>query len=205
MKSRKHIWIVLTLLFVLPLIAYTKIQNRYSKEVNNVSRPYKADWLVSPEEEPAGDHKVSNAPECDIKGVLSCYDKDKLRVDILLNKPISYDFKIWYAIKFEYSDMIEYYTYYPVSGDLVYEKEVEGEIVDTQSLKEDEVDYAGVTDSGGEKNIDVYIIIDKDKHIAGDKGKKYFLTTTFYSGFLDEKDKMHIADETPPVNLYFKR
>ncbi len=205
MKYKKCINLVIILLFVFPIMLHPKAKNRNSKEVTDVSRPYKADWIVSPEEESEGDHKVSNAPECDIKGVLSCYDKDKLRVDILLYKPISYNFKVWYAIKFEYSDMTEYYTYYPVSCDLVYEKEIDGEIVDTQSLKEDEVDYAGVTDSGGEKNTDVYIIIDKDKHIAGDKGKKYFLTTTFYSGFLDEKDKMYIADETLDVNLYFKR
>src|SRR5208283_5143483 len=109
--------------------------------------------------------KVDNAPELDIKSVISCYDKTSLRVDILLKHPIAYKIKVWYAIKIEYNDLIEFYTYYPASRNLIYEQEKEGKVIKTENLKDNNLDYTGVTSSGGVENTDVYIIINKDQHI----------------------------------------
>lgn len=199
--------LALTLVLLIPVLGIAKkIPSRDADEVTNAFDPYTAsDWVISPDDDLVSETKVGNAPECDINGVISCYDADSLRVDILLKNSISYDVKVWYAVKFEYSDMVEYYTYYPVSKDFIYEKEVDGEVVKTTSLKDNEKDSCGVTSSGSKKDTDVYLIINKEKHIAGDVGKKYYLTTVFYSGYVDTKDKLKIADETMTVNLYFKR
>jgi len=83
-------------------------------------------------------------------------------------------------------------------------KKKNGEIVTTETLDMNySADFAGVTSSGGKSNTDVYIVIDKDEHIGGSKGKRYYLTTYFYSGYVDTSDKMQIADKTIPINLYF--
>jgi len=87
---------------------------------------------------------------------------------------------------------------------LIYEKEVDGEITETNNLDMTaSTDFAGVTSSGGIDGKDIYIIIDKNQHIGGTKGKQYYLTSYFYSGYVDNNDKMQIADETIPVDLYF--
>ncbi|MGE5558841.1 MAG: hypothetical protein ACM3WV_09550 [Bacillota bacterium] len=103
--------------------------------------------------------------------------------------------------------MTEYYTYYPLSKQYVYEKEKNGKTVEKKILKtEESIDIAGVTDSGGGLvNADVYLIIDKDKHIGGEKGNRYYLTSTFYAGFIDKNDELQIADQTVTVDLEFER
>lgn len=197
---------LLLLLYVPAVFGAEELPYRYATEVNDVTKPYSADeWIISPDDEPVGDQEVSNAPECDIQGVIACYDKEYLRIDILLSNPISYDFVVWYAVKFEYQDMSEYYTYYPLTKTLIYEKEVDGVVVDTQELSKVETqDWAGVTGSS-QDNADVYIIINKDSHMSGDIGKKYFLTTYVMAGYIDNQDKMQLADETIRVDMAFER
>ena len=184
------------------------IPRRSATVVSDVSDPYTADdWLISPSEEPAGDQRVSNALECDIKGAIACYDDKRLRVDIFLNNSITYKWDVFYSVRFEYDDgYVEYYTYYPVDKKMVFEAEDHGKITKRQTLdttKSD--DYAGVTSTGEMKDDDVYLIIDKDKHIDGVKGKSYYFTTSFSSGYIDKNDTEHIADETIDVEMLFKK
>ena len=82
--------------------------------MDDVFKPYTPDeWIVSDTEEARGDQTTDQVLETDIKGVIACYDRDYLRVDILLNNSVTYKWQVFYAIKFEYTDLIEYYTYYP--------------------------------------------------------------------------------------------
>lgn len=194
---------LLFLLFILLLSFSLNSLDRYSVKVNDVFGTYESDWIVSPNEEPKGDQKVSNALECDIQGAISCYDDEYFRVDILLNNAITYNFTIFYAIKFIYAgNMEEWYTYYPLSKDFIYEKIENGKITETTDLTGvSSGDSCGVTSEG----FDVYLIINKDKHFGGDKGKTYYLQTIFVSGFLDSKNKMHFADETIAIKLHYKR
>ncbi|MGE5605841.1 MAG: hypothetical protein ACM3YE_09135 [Bacteroidota bacterium] len=182
------------------------LPRRNATNVDDVFQPYTAkEWIVSPDEEPVEDQSVTNAHECDIYAVISCNDPDYLRVDILLENEISFEWDIFYAVKFEYDIMNEFYTFFVDSGKLVYEKEQNGKIVQTKILtKENSKDYAGLTDSEGLNNSDVYFIIDKKAHINGEIGKRYFLTCTFYSGYVNENSKLMIADETIKVNLEFE-
>lgn len=181
------------------------IPDRYATKVNNVNQPYSPDdWIVSPTEEPAGDQTAPNALETDIKGVISCYDANYLRVDILLNNSVSNKWKVYYSIKFEYDNLNEYYTYYPDSEELVYEHEVNGKITKSITLdtkKSD--DYAGVTSSGSMKNNDIYFIINKNNHLEGQTGKTYYLTTSFESVYVDTKGNLVTSDDTIDVDLYF--
>jgi len=200
---KKLLIIVLFCLIFLVIFSGGKYESRNSKKVNDVNKGYSVDeWVVSPEEEPQGDEQVNNAPECDIRGVISCYDDDQLRVDILLTHQVSYKFTVWYAIKFEYTDEIHYYTYYPKEDKLFFEIVQNGEITKSEELGEDSKDYAGVTSSGDKESGSVYIIIDKDLHIGGDKGKRYYLTTTIFSG-VNNNNEMKVADEAMTVNLFF--
>ncbi len=210
MKQRSFAGIILVLLFLVPAFVTAKppaIQDKYADSVDDVNAAYSpSDWVISPDDELQSYTKVDNAPECDIKGVISCYDPSSLRVDIILQSPISYDVKVWYAMKFEYAgDYVEYYTFYPVSGDFIYEKEENGKVTKTEDLKGDKVDFTGVTESGKIKDSDVYLIINKEKHIGGEAGQTYYLTTSFYSGYIDVNDKMQFSDITKKVNLYFKK
>lgn len=207
---RKSIFVLMiALLLICVPVAFGESDRPYrnATAVNDVNEPYTADdWIISPDEEPAGDELVSNAPECDIKGVIACYDQDFLRLDILLNHSVTYDFVVWYAVEFEYEDMNEYYTYYPLSKTLIYEKEVDGKITETTELSKTKTDdWAGVTDSSDQKNDDIYIIISKESHMSGNKGKHYFLTTYVMAGYVDKKDKMKVADDTIKVDLDFER
>lgn len=180
---------------------------RYALKVADVTQGYDPDWIVSPYEEAKGDQSVSNAPECDIKGVIACYDSNQLRVDILLHNPVKRNVEVWYAVKFEYADNLnEYFTYYPGDDTFIYEKEKNGKITQTKKLDvSSDSDFAGVTSSGGVNDTDIYIIIDKDEHIGGTSGKQYYLTSTFYSGYIDKKDQMQVADQTIAVDLYFTK
>jgi hypothetical protein len=179
---------------------------RNATEVSDVSQPYTADeWIVSSDEESIGDQTAPNATETDIRGVIACYDEDYLRIDILLENSVTFDWKTLYAIKVEYDDMNEYYTYYTDSEKLVYEKEKGGKIVKTKTLvKGDSNDVAGVISSGEKDNDDVYFIINKKDHIGGEKGKRYYLTCSFFAGYLTKSDKIQISDKTIPVDMEFQ-
>ena len=181
------------------------LPSRYSFRVDDVYDAYSPDdWIISPKEEPVGDNKSSIVAECDIRGVISCYDANSLRVDILLENPISYKYRVFYAVEFEYDkNDKEYYTYYPDNGDFIYELEENGVITEKRELSREDGDYAAVTNSGDEDNTDVLIVTDKDSHISGEVGATYYLTTKFYAGYIDKKDKMFIADQTIPVKLFF--
>jgi hypothetical protein len=205
-KGLALLLILVCLLAVAGIVNASDTPRRNATQVDDVYEPYTADeWIVSPDEESSGDQDAENAIETDIKGVIACYDDDYLRVDILLNNSISFDWATFYAIKFEYDDMNEYYTYYTDTKKLVYEKEKGNKIVKTKTLvAADSDDTAGVSDSGEEKDDDVYFIINKKDHIGGEKGKRYFLTCYFYSGYLTSSDKIHIADKTIPVDLEFE-
>ncbi|MFH1198110.1 MAG: hypothetical protein V1720_20580 [bacterium] len=204
---RNTIVILLTILFAsTAAINAGGNPRRNSTPVNDVSKPYTAnEWIISPDEESIGDEDAGQAIECDIKGVISCYDNDYLRVDILLNNSISFEWKTLYAIKLEYDNMSEYYTYYTETKKMVYEKEENGEITKTTVLSmDDSKDVAGVSDSGEDLNSDVYFIINKEAHIGGEKGNRYFLTCKFFSGYLTTSDELHIADETKFIELEFE-
>ncbi|NLY74678.1 MAG: hypothetical protein GX075_05180 [Firmicutes bacterium] len=179
------------------------IPRRNATRVDDVFEPYIAmEWIVSPDEEPAKDHMVTNADECDIYGVISCYDRDYLRVDILLENEISFKWDIFYALKFEYTTMNEYYFFFVDSGKLVYEKERGGKVVETKTLtKKTSKDLAGISNSGELNNSDVYFIIDKKDHIQGETGKRYFLTSVFYSGYITEDNNLKVADDTIKVEF----
>lgn len=208
MHKKNYVFIMVAILFFMPVINLTAADNpaKNADYVTNVNEPYTpGDWIVSPDEELATYLKVENAPELDIKGVISCYDKTSLRVDILLKHSIAYKIKVWYAIKIEYTDLIEFYTFYPTSGDLIYEQEKNGKVIKTENLRDNNLDYTGVTSSGGVENTDVYIIINKDQHIAGKVGETLFIVSSFYSGYVNPVGKMQITDTSNPVDLYFKR
>lgn len=181
------------------------VLHNYSTKVKDVFQPYTADeWIISPNDEPINDHKVSNAPECDIWGVISCYDENYIRMDILLNNSITFKWDVWYGVKLEFPDAIEYYIYYINSKKLVYKEEKAGKITKTKTLtKDNSNDFAGITNSGDKANSDVYFILNKRDHIAGVKGKNYYLPCTFLSGYINEDAEEKIADQTVQVELNF--
>jgi hypothetical protein len=198
------------LIFFMVLIALFVITNlagaSEATKVDDAYKPYTADqWIISPDEEPIDDQKVENAPECDIRGVASCYDDTYLRVDIFLKTGVSFKWDILYGICLEYEDMNEYYIYYTDSKKLIYQKEKNGKIVETRNLTEDGAgDTAGVTNSGDVENGDIYFIINKSDHIKGEKGKNYFIPSYFYSGYINEKGTTNIADQTIDKDLEFE-
>lgn len=197
--------IVILLLSLSNLALASGAPYRYATKVDDTYKPYEPDgWVISPDEEDKGDQTVSNAAECDIRGVISCYDEDYLRIDILLNNPISFKWDVFYAVKLEYTDMNEYFTYYPADKELVYEKEKNGKIVETKTLtKNNSDDVAGVTNSDEADNSDVYFILNKVNHVNGKKGDTYFLTCKFLSGYITGDNKQKTADTTSEVDLEF--
>jgi hypothetical protein len=210
MKFQVLLAFVGLVLFISPAFAdtnYVKHPLRSADKVQDVTKPYQpSGWLISTAEEAEGDQTVDNAPETDLEGMTACYDDAFLRVDMHLYHPITYKTRVWYAVKFEYEDMVEYYTFYPDTKTFIYEKEEDGKVTDTKELTQDEEgDQAGVTSSGDQADSCVYLIINKENHIAGEKGKKYFLSTSFFSGYVDKNDKMHIADQTVTVDMQFKK
>ncbi len=141
-------------------------------------------------EEEKGEHNVSNAPECDIAAVMSANDYSQLRVDIVLYNPIKYKLDTWFGVEFEYTNMIEDYYYFPANDEFYYiSMNLDGEVVDKKLLENNlDVDFAAVTSYNGEDNRSVIIIIDKELHIEGEKGKIYFLKTKVASGFFTKME-----------------
>ncbi len=205
MKSRLLPVFVLVFSVLAAAVYAEDAQQRIAMEVDDVFEPYDADeWVIGPDEEEIDDQVAADLPETDIYGVIACYDEDYLRVDILLNSAVTFETSTFFCVKFEYEGMNEYYTYYVDSEKLIFEKEKGGRIVENKVLSsKDGNDLAGVTDSADLENADVYFIINKESHIGGTKGKKYFLTCTFYSGYITTEDKLQISDETIDVDLQF--
>lgn len=206
MKKLIYVSLLFTLFTILTINVYSQNARRNSTSVDDVYNPYTADeWIISPNEEPYGSDDEYDIAECDIYGIISCYDENYLRVDVLLNNSISYDWKTVYAIKLEYEGLNEYYTYHTDEKQLIYEKEVDGKIVKTEKITtENGKDLAGISNSGDKDDSDIYFIINKRKHIGGEKGKRYYLTCVFFSGYMSVDDELVIADQTIPVELEFE-
>ncbi|MGE5558842.1 MAG: hypothetical protein ACM3WV_09555 [Bacillota bacterium] len=91
MKKILYLFLILACLLAVhsPGFSAGEIPRRPADEVEDVYEPYTAsEWIISPDEEDEGDQNVSNAPECDIRGVIACYDVNYLRVDILLHNSL---------------------------------------------------------------------------------------------------------------------
>ena len=204
---KKGLYLLLTVMTVLSFSFAFAGDNprRNSTPVDDVFDPYTADeWVVSTDEEKEGDAQNSNTPETDISSVISCYDDQYLRVDILLAHPVSFKYATLYGVKFEYAGKNEFYTYYTDTKKLIYEEEKNGTVTKTRELtRKNSKNIAGVCDSADEKNNDVYFFLDKSEHINGEKGKRYFLTTTCFSGYLNANGKIKVADKTISVDLVF--
>lgn len=206
---RKGAVIVLACLLALaaaPALSAQENPRRSTTVVDDVFEPYTADeWIVAPDdEEPADDQETGDYPACDIYAIISCCDDTYLRIDILTNYVIDPGDPLFYAIRVEYDTMNEYYTWYTDTEKLVYEKEKGGKIVQTKVLaRDDSDDLAGITDAPDLDDADVYFIINKEDHIGGVKGTQYYLTCSFYSGYVVDGKKLVIADETIPVDLKF--
>lgn len=207
LKKVLSLLIVLIPIFVIVnLAAASDIPHHAATQVDDVYKPYSVnEWIISPDEESTGDQTVDNAPECDILGVISCYDDQYLRFDIQLANGISNNWDLFYGICLQYENMNEYFIYYSDSKKLIYQKEKNGKVVETRNLTDDEAgDTAGVTDSSDLKNADVYFIINKSDHIGGEKSKRYFIPSYFYSGYINDQGDSHIADDTGDVELEFE-
>ena len=180
-------------------------ETRNAMKVDKVIEPYTPDeFSIYEDEEEQGDHLVSNAPECDIRSVMVCYDRERIRFDIILYSPITFNYKLWYGVVLEYkNNEKEYYAYFTDTKELHYIVEINDEIVKDTVLTSEDGDFAAITSSYDVENTLVAIVINKDKHIAGVKGKKYYLTSYFVSGFVDENDNIQKADDTITVNINF--
>ncbi|HOV15693.1 MAG TPA: hypothetical protein PK771_15500, partial [Spirochaetota bacterium] len=145
---------------------------KYAKKVADVYEGYAPDkstgWIVTDKEEKKGDHNVSNAPECDIRAIMSCYDDSKLRVDLVLWNPISYKWLTYFAINMQYAGGVEEFYYYDVdSKELRYRKTDNGSVVKDEVLTQDDgTDFAFITTYDGKADMIVGLIIDKDKHFG---------------------------------------
>jgi len=179
--------------------------DRPATPVDDVFEPYTADdWIVSPDEEEMGDEDADGMPELDIYAIIACWDDEYLRVDILLNDSVDFEHNTFFAIKVEYEGSNEYYTYYTATEQLIYEKEKDGKITQRTTLGSGKSkDIAGVTDSADLDAADIYFFITKADHIGGKKGREYFLTCSFFSGYVTAKNELYIADQTIPVNVQF--
>jgi len=183
---------------------------RNSMEVKDVGNAYNPkEWIISEKEEPKNDHELKKYPETDIKGVISCYDENYLRVDILLHNPVTGKYPTVFAIRLEYSDdYSEVYLYFADTKEFYIYYFENGELTDSECLsdKEDATDFAEITSSAGKNNTDVIFIINKDVHLTNEKGSKIYLTLTAATSLYDEdsEDKFIPSDETISVDLYFK-
>lgn len=205
-KSINAFFAFVILLSVSNIIHAQNVVHRTATYVYNTHDTYNPEnWIISPTEESGDYYSQYGLEECEINSVTACYDNEYLRVDIVLNSDVTYKWKTLYAIQVEYSDMTEYYIYYTDDKQLIYVKEVDGRVVKTEDLTfENSKDIAGVTSWGERQHSDIYFIINKDLHIGGEEGKRYYLTCSFYSGYVDVDDKTTTADVTMPVEIEFE-
>jgi hypothetical protein len=179
------------------------IPSRNAMETRDAFAPYTPEeWIVSPLEEPEGDVPAGTTPpECDIRGVLSCFDAAHLRVDILLHHDVSSDRTVGFGVKLAYEGGVnEYFTYYPGLNRLYYLRETLGRIQKSHRLNGDES-----SDTAGFAGRDVYLLVDKNSHMAGEKGQSYRVGAVFYSLTLDRRMYGRLEDSTPAVNLRYTR
>lgn len=179
------------------------LPSRSALEVPDAFAPYTAEeWIVSPLEEPEGDIPAGTTPsESDIRGVLACFDGTHLRVDILLHQEISSDGTAGFGVKLAYEGGVnEYLTYFPGLNRLYYVRETRGRIQKSHRLTGD-----STSDSAGFSGRNVYILIEKKAHMAGEKGRTYRVGAVFYSMTLDRTLSGHLEDLTIAVNLRYTR
>ena len=192
---KKALFFFLIIFLISPIITqYKKLPPLiYAKEVNRVAAAYRgAGWIISPYEEAKGDHKVTNAHECDIRAVAAVNDARRLRIDIYLHNPITYKWKICYAFKITYKyGSYDAFIYFPTRNEFYFGKwDRNGRLLDSYLLKRDShSDTCFVTASvvrGRRKpNTVVALIIDKDKHFAkSGRGKKRWITTRCFTGYI---------------------
>lgn len=179
------------------------LPSRSAMAVEDAFAPYTPEeWIVSPLEEPEGDIPAGTTPsECDIRGVLSCFDAAHLRVDLLLHHDVSSDQTVGFGVKLAYDGGVnEYFTYYPGLNRLYYLRETLGRIQKSHRLG-----GGRSSDTAGFSGRDVYLLIDKNSHMAGEKGLSYRVGAVFYSMTLDRKLSGHLEDLTVAVNLRYTR
>jgi hypothetical protein len=176
---------------------------RSAAEVDDAFAPYTPqDWIVSPLEEPEGDAPAGTTPpECDIRGVLSCADASHLRVDIVLHREIAADRTAGFGVKLSYDEGVnEYFTYFTGLDRLYYVRETFGRIQKSHRLFGE-----GSSDNAGFAGKNVYILIEKNAHMAGERGRPYRVRALFFSLTLDGDLTGHIEDCTIPVDLRYTR
>ncbi len=201
--------LILGIAMASPCLAATMtFPRRDATKVDDVDKTYNPEgWIVSPNEEPVGDQTAHQLLESDIYGVVACYDQDYLRVDIQLKNPVSFEWDSFYTIEFKYDQSIVYFTYYPFTEELVYEQEKNGQIVKTETMDllfDEPEDSAGVTSAGEVKDTDICFFIKKNKYFVGEKGKTYYLISSFSAGYVDDDhDKLVTTDQTITVLLHF--
>ncbi len=196
-------------------IVSAEIPMRDAKEVPDVGASLVPNYIVFPKEEPAGDHNVSNAPECDIKAVTAANDKKRLRIGIVLNNSITFKVQVVYGIKLIYSGGTEeWFVYNVLKKELMYIKKKNEKTEKTEVIvQKKDSDYAfitGQTFTDGKKidNSVVTLLLDKDKHIDKTSiGKQLFLTVQVFSGYMKAENEEEIgdADETIQVKMRFIR
>jgi hypothetical protein len=177
--------------------------SRSALEVQDAFAPYTPEeWIVSPLEEPEGDIPAGTTPpESDIRGVLSCFDGIHLRVDILLHHEVSSDKTVGFGVKLAFEGGVsEYLTYFPGLNRLYYVRETLGRIQKSHRLTGDRS-----SDSAGFSGRDVYLLIEKNAHMAGEKGRSYRVGAVFYSMTLDRTLNGRLEDLTVAVNLRYTR
>jgi hypothetical protein len=176
---------------------------RSAMEVDDAFAPYAPqDWIVSPLEEPEGDAPAGTTPpELDIRGVLSCADASHLRVDIVLHREIASDRTAGFGVKLSYDGGVnEYFTYFTGLNRLYYVREAFGRIQKSHRLFGE-----GSSDNAGLAGKNVYILIEKDAHMAGERGRPYRVGALFFSLTLDGGLIGHVEDRTIPVDLRYTR
>ncbi len=208
-QKKKIGCIAFSLFISLALLSFAESTGQYRRQstaVDDVFEPYTAgEWIISPDEEEIENPYTDGIGEYDIDGVISCHDEDYLRFDILLYDSISFAYASFYALKIDYGTLTEFFTYYTDSNQLVYEKQKNGAITERKSLtSSNSDDCAGIASSGTFPDDDVYFILRKEDHINGEKGKRYYITLTCYSGYIKDEKSLQITDDTNTVDVEFQ-
>ncbi len=191
----------------------TSLPTRRALEVRDVVKAYSVNWVVPPAEEPRGDHRVSNAPETDIRAVSVANDRRRIRIDIALHNPVSFTKKVIFAARIYYKgDVSEGFLFSPHQKKLMYVRFQGQKVVSSRQLKtrvgSDWVEIVGGTVRGVRKpNSIISLFIDKDVHFAKkDYGKRKWLRAQFFTGFIRKGDgQLRPADETRRIKLSYIR
>ncbi len=190
------ITVVLLLLSVF-VVAAGELPHRFSTKVESVFESYIADeWIISPDEEPQDIEKQYDYG-IDIKGVLSAYDEEYLRFDLLLYNPVVLYADPAYYLYFYYTDNdYDSYIFSPMTEELVYKQVYNDQIMEKRVMDAvNSPDLAGVSDDG----LSVYFIINKAEHFGGKKGGLYYIT-------IEAGASMGVnIDFTPQVNVEYER